>query len=164
MIRSLLTRLTNRLPVRIISDDGTPYLERYYVGTAFGLRCYLHRFVGSDPDRGLHDHPWRFAFSIVLAGWYIERKRDGDRVRSRFNALTADTFHRVILPEGATDAWTLFVHTTPGVKDWGFLRYSRMQPHDLAVWEKYHYPQTGGVKDPRWWLHAPKGRDIRSDA
>lgn len=158
MIRPLLTRLTAHLPVRIISDDGQPYLERYYVGTLFGLRCYLHRFVGSDPDRGLHDHPWRWAFSIVLAGWYIERKRDGDRVRSRFNALTADTFHRVILPEGARDAWTLFVHTTPDVKDWGFLR---PVTDDSAAWFKYRYPQTHGIKNPRWWLTAPKGRDLR---
>lgn len=91
--------LTSRLPCRIISDDGTPYLERYYLGTVFGVRFYLHRFVGSDPARGLHDHPWAWARSIVLSGWYFEERRDGKRHKVKwYNKLTGDTFHRVILP------------------------------------------------------------------
>ncbi len=70
----LITSLAGLLPLRIISDDGRPYLERYYVGTIFGRRLYLHRFVGSDPKRGWHDHPWYPAYSVVLWGEYGEER------------------------------------------------------------------------------------------
>ena len=56
LIIKLLRAISDRLPCRIISDNDQPYLERYYIATLFGVRLYLHRFVGSDPDRGLHDH------------------------------------------------------------------------------------------------------------
>lgn len=113
----LLYWITGRLPCRIISDDGKPYLERYYVATVLGVRFYLHRFVGSDPDRGLHDHPWPWAASFILSGWYWEELRGTEQhaitkvlaelhgttgiVRRRvrwFNWLTGDSFHRVVLP------------------------------------------------------------------
>src|SRR6218665_3256819 len=68
----LLCWLSGLRPSRIISDKGNPCLERFYVGTALGVRFYLHRFVGSDPARGLHDHPWPWARALVLSGWYYE--------------------------------------------------------------------------------------------
>ena len=78
-MRKLLFWLTSHLPCRIIAEEGSVYLERYYLFTLLGWRFYLHRFVGSDPDRGLHDHPWSRAFSIILAGWYWEQTRSGTR-------------------------------------------------------------------------------------
>ena len=144
--------LSGRLPVRIIADEGRLYLERYYLCTAFGVRCYLHRFVGSDPDRGYHDHPWRWALSIILAGWYIEEKRDGAHVRKLLNFLTGDTFHRVVLPENG-DVWTLFVHRVGRVKSWGFLRAAGAGWR----WTPYSYLHEMAYLD--WWLHVPKGRD-----
>lgn len=152
-MRRMLMALSARLPVRIISDNGQPYLERYFLAECLGVRMYLHRFVGSDPDRGLHDHPWRWAFSLILAGWYIEERRDGDHMRSRFNALTADTFHRVVLPVGARDCWTLFIHRARDVKPWGFLRTF---DDGTAIWVKYAY--DGATKDPHWERTAPTGR------
>lgn len=116
-IAKLLYWFTGRLPCRIISDDGRPYLERYYLGTLLGVRFYIHRFVGSDPARGLHDHPWPWAGSLVLSGWYWEEARGTEQhaitqvlaqlhgttgiVRRKvrwFNWLTGDSFHRVVLP------------------------------------------------------------------
>ena len=52
-MRKLLFWLTSHLPCRIIAEEGSVYLERYYLFTLLGWRFYLHRFVGSDPDRGL---------------------------------------------------------------------------------------------------------------
>jgi hypothetical protein len=157
MIRRLLIALTARLPAREISDGSGPYLERYYVGTVFGMRVYLHRFVASDPDRGLHDHPWRWAFSLILAGWYIEQRRDGNHVRRWLNLLSGDTFHRVVKPEGARDIWTLFVHGGR-IKTWGFLRAI----DGGAVFEPYSYARDAG-EDQRWWEFAPTGQEMRAD-
>src|SRR3546814_20047607 len=122
MMHALLYRLTDHLPARIISDAGQPYLERYYVGTVFGTRFYLHRFVASDPDRGWHDHPWPWAFSIILSESYLEETRAGTRHVRWFNFLVGDSFHRVILRQryGRTlPVWTQFAHRAKRVKRWG---------------------------------------------
>ena len=158
MIRRLLLALTARLPARVISDGNGPYLERYYLGSAFGARAYLHRFLASDPDRGLHDHPWPWAVSLILAGWYIEQRRDGDHVRRWLNVLTGDTFHRVVMPHGAREVWTLFIHG-PRCKEWGFLRTF----DGGAVFAPYDYGTESG-EPKRWWESAPKGRDLRGQA
>lgn len=158
MIRRLLYALADRLPCRIISDDGTPYLERYFLFRAAGVQCYLHRFVGSDPDCGLHDHPWRWAASLILAGWYLEERRRKDLTPRRvrwFNLITGDTFHRVVMPDGARDVWTLFVHG-PVVKRWGFLREEGRA--GFWWWAPYTYP-AGATVAGDWWTTAPKGRD-----
>jgi hypothetical protein len=101
LTKRILYRLTNNRPLRVIDEDGRRYLERYFLFRVFGVRCYLHRFVGDDPGRGLHDHPWPWALSIILAGWYREHRRSGTRNVRWLNWLTGDTFHRVTLPRNA---------------------------------------------------------------
>lgn len=172
--------LTQFLPCRIISDGEVPYLERYYLCTFLGLRFYLHRFVGSDPARGLHDHPWRKAYSLILSGWYWEETRSGTRKVRWFNSLTGDTFHRVVLPDyicfsnwpchaerRTAPCWTLFFHTAGDVKPWGFWRdlqetTSLSKGADAfegaAYFQPYAYTREGNQKN--WWLTAPKGREI----
>lgn len=60
---------------QIIGDDqGTPYMVRYFISrpnTKKKGRIYLHKFLRSDHDRALHDHPWNFV-SIILKGGYWE--------------------------------------------------------------------------------------------
>jgi len=126
----LLYRLTARLRCRLIQLDGHPYLERYYVGRFLGATVYLHRFLASDGDREVHDHPWRWSCAWVLTGGYREERlrhldpeqgwvADMRRIGAgRLNCLTARSFHRVVDPRPET--WTLFVHG-PRVKQWGFL-------------------------------------------
>lgn len=149
----LLFALSGRLPCRIISDKGVPYLERYFVAQLLGVTIYLHRFVGSDPDRGLHDHPWSWARSLVLSGEYDEETRSGIRTVRWWNKLTGDTFHRVILPPGRTEAWTLFMHGRY-VKTWGFWHCVNGIG---ATWQPFRNHGHDGLA--RWWKHAPVGRD-----
>jgi hypothetical protein len=171
MMRRLLMWITARLPVREITHQGAPYLERYYVTTLLGWRVYIHRFVGPDPD-GLHDHPFRHSFSIILAGWYLEERRDGTRARSRFNWIGADTFHRVTLPIGGGDVWTLFCHTRR-VKQWGFMRpveqWAKVNGLGLngsikILTGQYGYtPVNDGDRGhATWHKTAVKGRDLRA--
>ncbi len=153
MIRNFLYRVSGRLPCRIISDAGRPYLERYYVATVLGVRIYLHRFVASDPDRGLHDHPWAWGASLVLAGWYLEESRSGPRVVKWFNAFGGDFFHRVLIPVGGpSEVWTLFCHRAGDVKPWGFLRTT--DDGSVSSWFRFNY--QGGKA--AWWKTAPQGR------
>jgi len=167
-----------RLPCRFINDKGRDYLERYYLLTVCGWRFYLHRFVGSDPAHGLHDHPWRRAFSVLLSGFYYEQTRYGVRVVRWFNMLSGDTFHRVLLPRtgplhltvdestaeivGATreeiPCWTLFAHKVGDVKPWGFLEDMR-EDCGAMLFIPYQYKVEGG-KNSEWWKTAPTRAEI----
>ncbi|MBI3545973.1 MAG: DUF550 domain-containing protein [Gammaproteobacteria bacterium] len=155
MIRNFLLWLTNRLPARAINgDNGEPYLERYFLCRFLGLQAYIHRFVASDPDRGLHDHPWDWSVSLVLAGGYREI-RSADFARSlrpgRLNIIRGTDFHRIVLTPGS-EAWTLFIHG-PRTKGWGFWREGNYLPHATG---KDDYPNRA------WWKDAPDGHELRA--
>lgn len=170
-MRRFLLWLTARLPAREIAHQGIVFLERYHLGTLLGWRFYIHRFVGDDPD-GVHDHPWGYGFSLILAGSYIEVRRDRTRHRRFGNMVNGDTFHRVMLAVRGEDVWTLFAHTGR-VKAWGMLR-----PHQLVGFGEprgdrsgmarvtHIYIEQNEAEDGHsdWHKRAPKGRDIRRAA
>lgn len=69
----LIERILNRLFKKreIVNCDHDVYLHRWFIyrGTRIGI--YIHKFVRSDEDRAVHDHPWDF---LVIPLWrgYIE--------------------------------------------------------------------------------------------
>lgn len=177
MIRALLLWLTARLPVKVIGRPKT-YVEWYHLFTIPGVcRVQLHRFVRSDPD-GLHDHPWGWAFSLILANSYLEQRRDRDRIRRFGYFIGGDTFHRVVLRD-ERDVWTLFVHG-PYVKHWGFFSpismvddetrpgYIRAPSWRDRVGALWRYSardrDADGFSDWPWAVGTPRGRDIRRAA
>jgi hypothetical protein len=140
--------LENTQPRIILDGRGEhPYLSRYYLfggphmkdgsspfdvyGNPYpnaiwpeGWGLYIHRFHQSDIDQELHNHPWNWALSFVIAGGYIEERRNEfDQVTQRgvkplsFNFIRSTDFHRVDLVED--DCWTLFL-TGPKARSWGF--------------------------------------------
>lgn len=164
MIRRLLYAISGRLPCRLINDGDRPYLERYYVGRAFGWTVYLHRFVGSDPARGLHDHPWDRAYSLVLSGRYYEQTRSGWRLVRWFNRLTGDTFHRVVLMDGMPHVWTLFCHGAY-TKRWGFMKpIDTVAGEELLLWVPHAYKTDEASGKQRWWDTALSGADTHRRA
>lgn len=169
MLRKALYNYSGRLPCRLIHSQGKRYLERYYLGQLFGFTFYLHRFVGSDGDRALHDHPWKTAGAICLAGGYLERRirwfnpRTGYDTRDRIirpgwlNMIRAATFHQILSTDA--DTWTLFFHT-PKIKEWGFMEIidhedeqgrQRLLPH--------YYGDTDSSSHRQWWQYVPKGSE-----
>lgn len=153
-MRRFLFWVSGNLRVRLINDGERPYLERYYVGTLGNKRCYLHRFVDDDPDRGLHDHPWENAWSFILSGWYQEWRRSGLRSVRWFNHLEGDSFHQVVVPYGVSECWSLFIHTIPDAKKWGFMHLS--DDGSRAEWSEYQYLREGPQKN--WWTTALFGK------
>lgn len=163
LIRRALYRYTASRPARLISRDGTPYLERYHLASLGPITAYLHRFVSGDGDTEVHDHPWR-AVSICLAGGYTEERmrhldpRAGWVSRAvrvtpwKPNALGLRSFHRIQCAE--PDTWTLFIHGRR-VKGWGFLSRPRLSG------VVYHQPFP--ASDPQWWHDAPLGRDVERE-
>lgn len=125
--RAYLEALACTLPCRPIPGaDGSVYLYRYTLRDLDdGGYVYLHRFMRSDADQELHNHPWS-ATSLILAGGYREERRDArvvtgvawqDYRPGDVNIIAPDTFHRVDLLEH--DCWTLCT-VGPRVQDWGF--------------------------------------------
>lgn len=165
MRRRFLYWLTARLRARLICIDDRPYLERYYLGRVFGVTCYLHRFVAPDQDRSVHDHPWQWAGSLVLAGHYLEEvvrwftpdagwcSRYVRRCWWRPNLMNARTLHRI--HSAAPDTWTLFMHGDR-CKRWGFLEHMQHGALTGALYRQ-HLDDQATIG---WEQSAPLGRDV----
>ncbi|BCP41478.1 hypothetical protein MINTMi27_15710 [Mycobacterium intracellulare] len=123
-------------PHFVIGGKDDPYLLRWFViprNSFFNI--YLHKFMRSDDDRALHDHPWWFA-SLILKGEYYEHRSDGTRRHRRAGSLAfrrPNTLHRVELVSDyqyelspqmlwrriENPTWTL-LFTGPKIRNWGF--------------------------------------------
>jgi hypothetical protein len=142
-----------RQPDFVIGDVQDPYLLRWFViprNRFFNI--YLHKFLKSDDDRALHDHPWLFNISILLKGDYLEHKLNREvrlRKRGRVYLRWGKAPHRVELLHGIDrvsmngpfrlkPAWTLFI-TGPIVRDWGFYC-----PKGWLHWKKFVAVREGG--------------------
>lgn len=179
MIENLLYLMTAVLPCRLIKLDGLPYMERYYLGKWFGRYRYLHRFVRSDSERHLHDHPWPVATSRVLTGRYIEERADLAPIQvqaakqgkrpiitpphrkavTRRNRLTSSrTWHTSIhrITDVQPETWTLFSHGEWD-REWGFYQLDKWNQQILSY--RPYAAATRGKIDLHWWLDAPKGRN-----
>ena len=150
-IAAWLQRFAANRPTRAIDSDGQPYLRRVYVAHWGGWRVYLHKFVGSDGERWLHDHPFN-GLSVVLSGGYVEEVGGEwscpalfivSRVRRWINFIPRHRFHRIAAVEPGT--WTLFIHT-PHSKGWGFL-----EPVGDIDGMLYHNPFDQSDSGGYWW-------------
>lgn len=164
LVAKFLFDYTKNRPARLIKVLDRPYLERYYVGKLFGYTFYLHRFVGNDGDRALHDHPWN-AMSFVLAGEYKELVKTGwapnkiftkrvTRSAPTFNFIPNTKFHQIL---GATkETWTLFAHGER-LKDWGYL--TEIDASDGAV---LYYPHENQHSSLGWYndINVKTGKDV----
>lgn len=92
-----------------------------------GFGIYLHKFVGDDWSRDLHDHPKRF-ISIGLKGGYAEwtprPNTPGFADLTVFTAPWIRTFpanhiHRITLRSDRRPCWTLVI-VLWHVREWGF--------------------------------------------
>lgn len=106
-------------PDEIIKNKNGDYLHRWFIIKDREIgNVYLHRFLGDDDDRALHDHPWE-SVSFVIEGKYYEHLKDGGHLRQAGDFIQRDmtTPHRVELI--GEECWTLFI-TGPRKRDWGF--------------------------------------------
>lgn len=169
MLRKALYQYSGRLPCRLIHTQEKRYLERYFLGQLFGWTFYLHRFVGSDGDRALHDHPWKHAGALCLAGGYLEKRirwfnpRSGydtyqrHIVPGRINMVRAAVFHQIVSTK--PDTWTLFFHT-PKIKEWGFMEIINRKDKDgIERTQPHYYGDLDGQSHKEWWKSVPRGED-----
>lgn len=112
------------------------------------LGRYLHNFHRSDDDGELHNHPWRWAVSLVIRGTYSEERRVVDKATGkstvvrrlvcpwRLNFIFASTFHRVDLL--SDEVWSLFIVGPLSGTGWGFWNRSTdvYTPHQKFLDER----------------------------
>jgi hypothetical protein len=141
----LIARVTRRAPDVVIGGVDKPYLIRWWViprNPVFNI--YLHRFLRSDDDRALHDHPWT-NLSILLRGSYTEHTiaAGGINVNTVRSAgdwklrLFGSFAHRIELTHG--ECWTLFI-TGPWYRHWGF----HCPAGGWVHWKLFTAPQDRG--------------------
>lgn len=138
-------------PSKVIGED---YLYRWHIiPRNRWFNIYLHKFVGGDDDRALHDHPFD-SFSIRLKGEAWEAVLQDDdyvgipltrtvwRKLPRFAYRPATFLHRIHLQAGAKPVWTLFI-TGRRKRDWGFLCKDGVW-HHWTDFTNAHGDTTGG--------------------
>lgn len=135
----------DREPDVVIGGAKDPYLKRWWViPRNRWFNIYIHKFMPSDDDRALHDHPW-INVSLVLYGGYIEHSIAAGGVHSETArnagdvvARLASTAHRIELREWK-ECWTLFL-TGPAMRSWGF-----HCPRGWVHWRDFTNPADGGA-------------------
>lgn len=168
MIRKFLYWLSGNLPCRLIKLDGIPYLERYLLLNieSLGIKIYLHRFIQSDSDRYVHNHPFN-AVAFILVGGYKEKilksfdlniyTKEGEgnsyvyrnRRCGSINPIPRKKFHQIV--EGKPETWTIFIR---GKRrgSWGFLEETPSKKH-LKVVPYKHAEESHG-----WEKRVPLGK------
>jgi hypothetical protein len=117
------------------------YLFRWTLVRTPWFQVYLHRFVGEDWSRDMHDHPKRF-LSVGLAGGYIEHTPNGQRDYDApwIRSFPAKHIHRLTLGKNK-ECWTLIIvgHAS---RPWGFWHLGRWIP-----WKEYVLGASKGIAD-----------------
>jgi hypothetical protein len=139
--------------------DGEPYMLRWYVlPRNEQMNVYLHKFLRSDDDRALHDHPWTF-WSLILKNFYDEVTPDGVK-RRRPGSIArrpATARHRVrLMPTASQQARYdhLDYLLQMGVKTQlpTALLPGRLRPEEKPVWTLV----VTGKKVREWGFWCPR--------
>ncbi len=102
----------------MISQDGMPYLKRWYLIRTPWFSLRFHKILMSDLDRDLHDHPWDW-ISIMVKGSYVETTNRSEKTvkAGMINRHRARTPHKLTLL--TPEVWTIFI-TGREFRQWGF--------------------------------------------
>lgn len=125
----------------VIGEGNPPLLVRYILFRTPAFGVFLHKFLRSDYDRALHDHPWPFVSIVLWPGYAEEHDQTTDRAKvtqfhKPFSILLrpAPWRHRVII--GDRPSWSL-VLVGRRCQKWGFYL-----PTGWCWWRK-HNPFSG---------------------
>lgn len=147
----IIARAMERGPDFVIGGQDKPYLFRWFlIPRNRFFNIYLHKFLRSDDDRALHDHPWPWC-SILLRGSYVEWSKPAPGSPLGFTVQRFEEgsvrfhgprfAHRLVIDTG-TVCWTLFI-TGPRVREWGF-----HCPKGWVSWKKFTDPEDSGAVGP----------------
>lgn len=119
-----------------------PYVIRWVLETRwFSIR--LHKWLGPDDLRSLHDHAWDY-WAMVIKGGYVELVENVEGVRSLYEMWPwkpvfrkAERRHAVepiVLP-----TWSILL-TSSEKREWGFWVNGKFRKRNKYFFEKGHHP------------------------
>lgn len=163
MINRFLLWLTSTMPAKAIDLDGKYYIERYLAKRfkRWNVEIVLHRYLGSDGDRAVHDHPWRLSIGIPITGGYTDERVLGFEPNNgwkskmvkirpwRWNFISALRYHRIAYVEPGT--WTLFI-TIKEFKGWGFAHHNPQEGTVTLTQHQGRFAHDWDKTAPVGWL------------
>lgn len=125
-----------------LGDPKCPYVIRWTFETKwFSVR--LHKWLGPDDLRNLHDHPWNY-LAMVIKGGYVEYLDDKEEKSSLYqmvpwkpvyrHARRKHAVHPYILP-----TWSILL-TGPEKREWGFWVKGKFRKRNKYFFENGHHP------------------------
>jgi hypothetical protein len=121
------------------TDVQTEYILRLHLVKTPWFAICVHWLNKPDPDPHLHDHPVSF-LSLILRGFYVERREDLDGKGERYvgnvvwNFIRATTRHRI---DRVAQGTVTLCFMGPKVQDWGFFVPGRGK----VFWKDYYREQ-----------------------
>ena len=102
--------------IGLLTDPST--LRWHLIPRNAVFNVYLHKWLKSDYDLVLHDHPY-VNMSYILEGECVEETVSGLKkyAAGSFNFRRATVSHRILIE--TAPCWSLFI-TGPRLNDWGF--------------------------------------------
>lgn len=136
-------------------------MERYHRGEKHDDKhVFLNKINFRDQD-GWHNHPYRWQFSVILSGMYVEEIIDtvtcikSTRLRHRFNWIRFDRYHRITALShevGFEQVWTLFICGPKTGKSWGFWEPGIGHIHNTE-YKRYDMNEHIMWNAKGWWFH-----------
>lgn len=123
LLQQTLKQITETIPPDfIVGREDNPYLLRWFLfknEQSGQPRIYLHKFIKSDWDQALHDHPAK-SVSFLFDGEYLEHTNNGVKHWKAPDVIFRDAVspHRIELIDNKP-AYTLFFFNE-NERDWGF--------------------------------------------
>jgi hypothetical protein len=160
--RDWFRRLLSGRPHQVIGGPDDPYMLRWYLIPRNPLlNVYLHKFLRSDDDRALHDHPWWFV-SLILRGGYLEISETAKGTTTAITRIAPDWTHPWV-HRGL--GWSALVyrratyrHRVQLIRGEMSARGSRPTAHEVPAWTLIitgRRVRTWGFWCKRWDTSAP---------
>lgn len=170
MKHTWITRILSAIfPYKVIINcDHDPYLVRWYVFKTKWVTLFIHKFIRSDEDRALHDHPWAFLVIPIWRGYYEHSECRAEycdwpngyyKIRQRVLPILGTRYrpalykHRVELL-GGWKRETLTVHPSPEHLPFPPQTMSEKTTKiELPAWSLFFHFK----REREWGFHPPEG-------
>lgn len=126
-------------PDFVIGPEDDPQVHRWFVIPRNPWNnIYLHRFLRSDDDRALHDHPWDNR-SWLISGEYLEHLQDGTAIPRHEGEIVDRRAIEAHCIELITGPVVSLFFTGPIIRSWGFYC-----PQGWRHWREFVDVREGG--------------------
>lgn len=160
MKHTWITRLLSAIfPFKVIMNcNHDPYLIRWYVFKTKRVTLFIHKFVRSDEDRALHDHPWPFLVIPIWRGYWEHSYRPSHYDEAGQIEYAAENVRRRVLPIiGTRYRSALYRHRVELLKDQpsfrGAIEDDLLPPPELPAWSLFFHFK----REREWGFHPPEG-------